>query len=136
VEDDHVEGVVAQRQRPSVALHEREVANVRRKLARLREEDRRGVDADDLADPRPGRQRPRHRTGAAADLEHACLGGELDVRQVRLSHRPLLRVGGAELEDVGERPDDVRSGVGDRHVDVRHSPIISGAGRVAIVAIA
>jgi hypothetical protein len=93
---------------------------VPRKRSSLREEDGRGINPDDLADTRPGRQRPRDRPGPAPDLEDTRIAWKVDVREIRLPHLSLLRVGGTKLEDVRQALDDRRLGLGDGGVDVGH----------------
>jgi hypothetical protein len=59
VEDDDVEGSVLERELPRVAPDEGEVRKVARKVSATLDEDRRRVDADDLSDTGPSRQRAR-----------------------------------------------------------------------------
>jgi hypothetical protein len=120
VEDDDVERAVLERESTGVTLDECKVREALRERSRLREEDRRGIDPDDLADTRPGRQRPRHRPRSAPDLDDVRTRWKLDVREVRLPHLPLLRVGRTKLEDVHQSLDDRWLGLGDGGVDVRH----------------
>jgi hypothetical protein len=120
VKHDDVERAVLERKSASVALDEREVRKVARKRSSLREENGRGIDPDDLADTRPGRQRPRDRPRPAPDLEDARTGRKVDVREIRLPHLSLLRVGGTKLEDVRQSLHDRRLGLGDGDVDIGH----------------
>jgi hypothetical protein len=59
-------------------------------------------------------------TGSAADLEHLGAPGELDVAKVGLAHGALLRVGGSQLQDLGDLGDERRVGIGDGRVYVSH----------------
>jgi hypothetical protein len=93
---------------------------VPRKRSSLREEDGRGIHPNDLADTRPGRQRPRDRPRPAPDLEDARIGRKVDFGEIRLPHLALLRVGRAKLEDARQSLHDCRFGLGDGGVDVRH----------------
>jgi hypothetical protein len=119
VKDDDVERVF-ERKSASVALDEREVRKVLRERLPLHEEDGRGIDPDDLADTGPGRQRPRNRPRPAPDLEHPRIAWKVDLREVRLPHLPLLRVGRTKLQDVRQSLDDRRLGLGDGCLDIRH----------------
>jgi hypothetical protein len=120
VKDDDVERVVLERKSASVALDKREVRKVPREGSPLREEDGRGIDPYDLADTRPGRQRPRDWPRSAPDLEDARIGWKVDVREIGLPHLSLLRVGGTKLEDVRQALDHRRLGLGDGGIDVGH----------------
>jgi hypothetical protein len=120
VEYDDVERRVLQRKRTPVALNEAEVRKVMREVSRLFDEDRRRIDPDDLPHTRMGRECPRHRPAAATHFYDTRDSRKLEVREVRLSHLPLLRIGRPQLEDVDEPFDDRPVGFGDRRVDVRH----------------
>jgi hypothetical protein len=121
MEDDDVERAILERQRAAVALDEGEPRHVARELARLRDEDRGGIDADHPADTGPGGERARDRSRTAADLDDLRVRREVDVREVRLAHRAQLRIRSAKLEDLDQALDNRWLDLGNRGVDVGHS---------------
>jgi hypothetical protein len=128
VEDHDVEGPVLELERPGVSLDELHVAR-RVVPAGAGQEGGGGVEADDLGDARPAGQLPGDRTGAAADFQHPGPRGEPDVAQVGLAHGRLLRVGGPQLEHLGELGHQRRLGIGDHGVDIGHRSAPPGLAR-------
>jgi hypothetical protein len=118
-EHDRVEARIGERERPAVAGDEvdRRIAG---QLARPLDEQRRRIQPGHVRDTRERGQVAADRAGAAADLQQLALVGELQPPRVLLQHRPLPRVGRAQLEHLSQAllHGDVR--FGDRRVDVRH----------------
>jgi hypothetical protein len=75
----------------------------------------------------PGQRRevPGDGAGAAADLQQLSLLRKGERRGVRGAHRPLLRIGGAQLEHVRQLFLQGVVGLRDRHVDVGHWDLLS-----------
>jgi hypothetical protein len=82
------------------------------------DEDGRRVDPHHLGDTRPCRERPGHPAGAAADVEHPRALRRRHIGEIGVEHRLLLRVGGPQIEDVGELELDGLVGLGDVSVGV------------------
>jgi DNA-directed RNA polymerase specialized sigma24 family protein len=123
VEDDRVERRTEQRQRTTVALLKRQVRDARRQLARLRQQQRRRVAADNLADGRVGCELASDRTGAASNLEHVRAGGQRKIGEVRVQERALLRISGPRLHRLCELLRGRRVGLRDGRVDVGMRPL-------------
>jgi hypothetical protein len=122
VDHHYVVGAVGDGQVAPVRLLEGEVGDAGGQFATLGQQDRRRVHAEDLAHVWRGRQLPADRPGAAADLEDARAGREGDVGEVARDHGLLLRVGRADLHDVGDLLDCGRVDFGDDRVHVRRRP--------------
>ena len=118
VEHDHVERSVLQRERTRVALDEPEIREILRELSGLGDEDRDGSTPTTV--PTPGWDASARATGPGPQPTSAtrAAAGKPDIREVRLPHLTLLRIGRSQLEDVDEPFDDGRFGLGNRHVDV------------------
>jgi hypothetical protein len=85
-------------------------------------EHRRGVEPHHLADAGPPGDRPRHRPGPAADLEHAGAVGQRQVAQVVLEHGLLGGLGRPQLEHLHEALQDGLIGGLDARVHDGHGP--------------
>ena len=116
VEDRHVAGGVGEAGLTCIADLEAKLVGLRRELARALHQDGRRIDPKHVRRLGARGKHARHGTRPAAELDHAGSAGPLDVGQVAVEHRALIRVRGAHLEPLRDGPHDV--GVGSRDVGV------------------
>jgi hypothetical protein len=119
--DGGIDAGVLEVEGAGIAYAETDVPQLCRELPCSLDENRRGIDTNDLADPRPFGQHACHGARSTADIQHLSFGRKADCREVGCQHFPLPGFTCPDLERLREAllhfrisSRDVRVGIGHR----------------------
>ena len=118
--DGDIDAGVLKVQRAGIAYAETDVPQLRRELPCSLDENRRGIDTDYLAGPRPLGQHACHGARSTADIQYPSFGRKADRSEEGLQHLPLPPLARPDFERLGETLLHFRIGLRNVRVGIGH----------------